>query len=166
MLDPQGAFIRSLDAGDRIALPPSVAKVLPPAVVLAPDFDRSIRLYGKKQWDSFAMELMQLNPNDPDQADLLRFYASMSKSAEVDKSNRLRLPEALMKWAGLDQDHRDVHLHDAGEFVEIWEANAFQKYMEQRAPSLKQLARSIFGTGRREEGSSDAAAGTPTGDGR
>jgi len=154
--DPQGAFIRTLDANDRVAMPAPLAECK--AYVLAPGFDNCIRAYQQKQWDHFQHKLDDLDPDDPDCADFIRFFASMTTKVALDKSDRLHLPEALMKWAGIGADSREVQLYDAGEFVELWEVGHFNEYMSAKATTFKQLARAMFGKGRPQGATADAAA--------
>ena len=140
-------------------------EVYPRKLILTPGFDNCLRAYAPKQWDEFDAALRQLNPNDPDEGDFLRFFRAMATPAALDGNDRLRLPDALMNWAGIDEEHREVQVFDTGEYLEFWQVDRWNSFMTEKSTTLKELARRIFGKERQtQEGTADGA-GAQAGDG-
>ena len=164
MPKPLGAFIRALDANDRVALPPALVTAYSGELVMGPGFEHFIRVYTLAQWEALSEKLDALDPNSPDDADLLRFHRSLASEAELDKSNRLHLTEVLMNWAGLDDVHRQTHFYDMGGVMEIWELGRYREFMTERTPAIKDLARRLLVQAPASGGDGNGAA-TPVGDG-
>lgn len=160
MSSPQGAFIRKLDDSSRFTMPEALLKMYPSTLILTIGFDNTIRAYAPKQWDEFDGELNDLNPNDPDEMDLLRLFRGNAKEVELDGSHRLRLTEPLTSWAGIDGESRDVRVYDAGPYLEIWQAERWSQFMTERSAGLKDAARRVFGKRQRdgEEATNDGDA--------
>ena len=89
--------------------------------------------------------LANLDPNNPEHADFLRFVYSLSFEVDIDSAGRVRIPDALLMWAGIDSDHRDVQINHMGTYLEFAEASRWVSYLKENAPRFRQLAQRIFG---------------------
>ncbi|MCE5219062.1 hypothetical protein LLH03_18760 [bacterium] len=158
-----GAVIRKLDSNGRTVIPDVLLQVYPRKLVLAPGFDNCIRAYAPKTWDGFMRRLAQQDMDDPDVADFVRFFASMTCEVDLDGNGRLRFPDALLKWAGFDDEKREVQFFDAGDYIEFWEAESFRQFMSAKSVTFKELARKLFGK-QASEGTANVA-GAPAGNG-
>ena len=163
MSDPLGAFSRKLDTNWRVALPDPLLDVYPRKLILCPGLDRSIRIYRSDKWDEFERDLKKLNRNNPRHAEYIRFFRSMAQTITLDTNNRFRFSDPLMKWAGLGEDNRNVVIFDSVDYLEAWEEERWDKYMEAQSEQIKELALSIYGdlTGSGDEhAAGEAPAGT------
>ena len=161
MSESLGAFIRKLDSNNRLGMPDQLLKRYPRSLTLTLGFDNCVRGYSPQQWDTFDAKLRGLDPDDPDEGDLLRLFRSSAVTVELDTSGRFRFPDVLMKWAGLEEDHREVQVYDLGDRLEFWEVGRWNEFMSDRSPALKDLARRVFGTQRsdsHEERTDDAGS--------
>ncbi len=164
MSEPAGAEIRKLDSGNRFTVPDAFLENYPRKLVLCPGFDNSVRAYSTKQWDDFDVVLRELNPNDPDDGDILRFFRALTTTVTLDSNNRFRFTEALMNWAKIDDEHRDVQVYDAGEYLEFWEVGTWDRFMTEKSASMKELARRVFDRDKRSPRTVSDGAGSPAGD--
>ena len=58
-----------------------------------------------------------------------------------DKQGRLSIPAGLRGYAGLD---RDVAVIGVGSRVEIWDAAAWESYLEEQTPSYAETAEEVI----------------------
>lgn len=153
MSEPTGAVVRKLDSAWRVAMPDALLRIYPTTIVLTPGFDNCIRGYGIKHYEEFERVLGGLDPNDPDEADYIRFFRALATTVTLDSSNRFRISDPLMGWLGVDDEKRELLVFDAGDYFEVWETGRWNQFMSERAVELKDLARRIFGKkqGRQEE---------------
>lgn len=166
MSEPLGAFIRKLDTNWRLAMPEQLLEAYPRKLILTPGFDNCVRGYAPKQWDQFDTMLQKLNPNVPDEGDFMRFFRAMATPVTLDGNDRFRFSEALMNWMGVDRNNREIMVFDMGSHLEFWELDHWNRFMQDKSSSLRELARGIFGRDRQgQEGDGDAA-GSPAGDGQ
>lgn len=166
MPDPVGAVMRRLDSTWRVTMPEQLLESYPNTLILTPGFDNCIRAYSPTQYKELDQVLKGLDPNDPDEADYLRFFRALSSTVTLDSSDRFRFSDAHMTWLGVGLDKRDIMVFDAGDYLEFWEVGRWNKFMEDNAAGIKELARKIFGkrhdTAEEEPGND---AGTPAGNG-
>ena len=141
MFELGGAYIRKLDSSGRTVIPDTLIKKHTRHLVLAPGLDNCIRADSTAEWNKFAEKLDKLDRNDPDAADVLRFYASMTTTAEIDDANRLKFTDVLLRWAGFGEGLREIQFFDQGTYIEFWELGRFTSFMAQRAEAMKQLHR-------------------------
>lgn len=166
MSEPLGAFIRKLDTNWRLAMPEPLLEAYPRKLILTPGFDNCVRGYAPKQWDKFDATLQELNPNDPDEGDFVRFFRALATPVTLDGNDRFRFSDALMNWMGVDRNSREVMVFDVGSHLEFWELEHWNRFMGERAPDLRRLARGIFGRDRQAQERESDGAGSPAGDGQ
>lgn len=141
MFELGGAYIRKLDTSGRTVIPEPLLKKHDRHLIITPGLDNCIRAYSEEHWAKVAEKLDALDRNDPDAADVLRFYASMTSEVDLDDANRLKFTDVLLRWAGFGEGLREVQFFDQGDFVEFWESGRFKSYMDQRSEAMKQLHR-------------------------
>ncbi len=73
--------------------------------------------------------------------DYLRVFLSGAHDEVPDKQGRLSIPAALRTYAGLD---REVAVIGAGTRVEIWDAGAWEAYLEEQISSYSETAEEVF----------------------
>lgn len=67
----------------------------------------------------------------------LRLYFSQAEGMEIDKQGRIRLPERLMEFAGLQQE---VVLLGVNDRVELWDRPRWDRFMSEHAASFDRIA--------------------------
>ena len=73
--------------------------------------------------------------------DYLRVFLSGAHDEIPDKQGRLSIPSALRSYAGLD---RDVAVIGAGTRVEIWDASAWDTYLEEQVTKYSDTSEEVL----------------------
>ena len=144
MFEPQGTTIHKLDSGGRIKLREQQQESLPRNVVLACGFDNCINIFGPDAWNLYCQRFAQLDSLDADVHDLKRLLIATAEICKIDDQGRLKVPEALLRWAGLDQDPAEAQLIRLEDRYEIWEAGNYREFLSQRGRELKQITRQLL----------------------
>ena len=153
MADPTGATLHKLDMAGRIKLREEERAELGDRMVMSCNFDKRIAIYTSAAFVRLQADLARLPRHDPDVRDLKRFLLSPAETCEVDSQGRVRIPEALLKWAGLGGSVLDAYLApvEAGEW-ECCEAARWHEFNNQREADLKEKSGVLFAAaGSREQ---------------
>lgn len=155
MNEAVGAKLHKLDFAGRLKLREEERRELGSAVILACGFDHCVNVFPPAAWESFAAGFEQLSPHDPTAHDLRRFLLSTAERCEVDGQGRVRIPDLLLRWAGLGGGKLQAYLIRAGDRWELWEEERYQSFLEESL-ALKPLQAQYFGG--RAPGEESAAA--------
>jgi MraZ protein len=146
----RGTFEHALDAKHRLTVPAKFRAALAGGVVLAAspetnsDAPRSISIWTPEDYDRYtAAALQNLSPISPKARELQRFFFNYSHDTELDSANRVMIPPALMRYAGLD---REVVVTGSGPCLEIWDRAAYQAYSEDVLVRIPDIAASFADT--------------------
>lgn len=136
-----GASVNAVDASGRIALREHHVDALPRKVVLTQGYDRNILVLTIQQWNQLQGRLVNEDPLDPDADDLRRLFIAPATEVTIDERGRLKIPEHLRDWAGIEAGDARVMVLDIGTRYEIWEQSRYHEYMAERAPDIKRMVR-------------------------
>jgi MraZ protein len=146
----RGTFDHSLDAKHRLTVPAKFRGALASGAVLAvspetePGTPRSISIWAPDAYDAFAeAALSGLNPLSAKARELKRVLNNNSHDVELDSANRVMIPPALMRYAGLG---KDVVVTGSGECLEVWDRAAYTTYNEGALARFPDLAASVGNT--------------------
>lgn len=143
-----GEYEVSIDAKGRFLLPAGLRKQIPEGYgerfVINRGFEKCLVLYTMDVWDGLSGSLSQLNEFDPKQRALKRLFLNGASGVELDNAGRVLLPKSHMEYAGLS---KEMILSAQGNKVELWDKEAYQKYMQDNIGSLSQLAEEVGGAG-------------------
>lgn len=157
MFEPQGATIHKVDSTGRLKLREQQRENLPSHVVVACGFDNCINMFVAEAWQAYRGRFTQLDPLDPDVHDLKRLLIATAEVCKIDDQGRLKIPEALLRWAGLDQQPAEAQVIRLDDRYELWEVNRYSEFLTQRGRELKDIARRLLRneTSRPEKGPED-----------
>lgn len=138
-----GTHFRTLDDKCRLAIPktyregicaeaPTVA-----TMVIAPETEQALALYSESQFQRRAEEVRRCTKDSQELRTFLRLYFSQAESVEIDKQGRIRIPERLIRFAGLQQE---VVLLGVNDRVEIWDKGRWDAFMQTNAQAFDQFA--------------------------
>jgi MraZ protein len=138
-----GTHFRTLDDKSRLAIPkiyregicaegPSVT-----TMVIAPETEQALALYSESQFQRRAEEVRRCTRDSQELRTFLRLYFSQAESVEIDKQGRIRIPERLIRFAGLQQE---VVLLGVNDRVEIWDRGRWETFMQTHSHSFDQFA--------------------------
>lgn len=124
-----GRYPRSLDEKKRIAIPRRLyeqfdSKDLAKLYVV-PGARNSISLFSPSGFAEEAKKLKEESRSRTEVEDDQRLLFSRSEEVELDGQNRIRIPDRLAEFAGLQ---RDVMLIGNNDHAEIWDATSWERY--------------------------------------
>ena len=132
-----GQFEYTLDAKNRLTIPPKFRGQLSDGVVLAKELDPCISIWPVNGWLAHTEQLLGSRDQlDEDTRDLQRLLHAGAYEAQLDAAGRIMLPQSLIERVGLD---RDVTLIGNLNLIEIWGREQWGK----RQPELDAQAADI-----------------------
>jgi MraZ protein len=109
-----------------------------------PGTPRSIAIWTPNGFDAYTQAALGgLNPISSQARELKRLLNSNSHDAELDSANRVMIPPALMRFAGLD---KDVVVTGSGDCLEVWDRGVYAAYNEDALNRFPELAASVGDT--------------------
>ncbi|MCO5315452.1 MAG: division/cell wall cluster transcriptional repressor MraZ [Solirubrobacterales bacterium] len=139
----RGQYEHSLDVKDRLTVPSAFRDQLAGEVVLVKGPDPCLWLMAKEDFDRIAERYIA--PHSLLGADARRLRRVLNSNAtegELDSAGRIRVTRKQAETAGLDGTCAVV---GAGEYVEIWNAESWQKESELLADEFGEIAESFAG---------------------
>jgi len=138
-----GTHVRTLDDKCRLAIPKPFRDAFCPdtamtaTVVIAPETEQALAVFSEVQFQLRAEEVRGCAKTSQDARVYLRLYFSQAENVEIDKQGRIRLPERLMKFAGLSQE---VVLLGVNDRVELWDRGRWDQFMTEHVSSFDRIA--------------------------
>ncbi|MCB0862448.1 MAG: division/cell wall cluster transcriptional repressor MraZ [Solirubrobacterales bacterium] len=139
----RGQHEHSLDSKDRLTVPRKFRAALDDGYVLAKGPDACLWLYATKDFE--AMEERYVAPHSPFGADarnLRRMLNTSADEGELDAAGRIRIPDDLKELAGIEGACAVV---GTGDYIEIWNADAWAGVKERLLGQFADVAESLSG---------------------
>ena len=140
-----GTYTRSLDEKQRLAVPKRLCEDFnEPALknlYVAPGTDKSLVLYSPAGFEKLARKTAKQSSNSVEVRNYKRLFYSRAERAELDAQGRIRIPERLVEFAGLSRDVVLVGVHD---HAEIWDAAAWDKFLNATGAAFDEIATRAF----------------------
>jgi MraZ protein len=137
----RGIYEHSLDAKDRLTVPSRFRASLADGVVLSKGFDPCVWVHTTESYEQLSERFLE--PHSPFGRDarlLRRRFHGGSFDDSLDSAGRIRLPKPLIEHAGLSGNCVVV---GAGEYLEIWDADAWAKQEEELDAAAPEIAESL-----------------------
>jgi MraZ protein len=137
----RGHFDYSLDAKNRLTVPPKFRATFSSGIVLAKGLEPCIALWTPEQFEAWTDSfLSSLNPVSAERRKLTRFFAGSSFDAELDSAGRVTLNAPLLTHAGVD---KEVVIVGNLDHLEIWDRKAWQDDQDQLTNEIVGIAESL-----------------------
>ena len=141
----RGLYEHSLDTKDRLTVPSRFRSSLADGVVLSKGFDPCVWVHTTAEFEQLSDRF--LSPHSPfgkDARALRRRFHGGSFDEKLDSAGRIRIPKPLIEHAGLDGNCVVI---GAGEYLEIWNADAWAKQEEELDAAAPEIAEGLAGAG-------------------
>lgn len=120
-----GTYTPRLDDKGRLILPAKFRARLGDGLIVTKGQERCLFVYPPEEFAAIAAELRQGATSTRAARDHRRMMLAGASDETPDKQGRVTIPPPLRAYAGLD---RDVAVVGAGEYVEIWDLDAWNAY--------------------------------------
>lgn len=132
-----GQFEYTLDAKNRLTIPPKFRGALSDGIVLAKELDPCVSIWPVNGWLAHTEQILGSRDQlDEDTRDLQRLIHAGAFEGQLDGAGRVMLPQALIERVSLD---RDVTLIGNLNVIEVWGREQWAK----RQPELDAQANEI-----------------------
>jgi len=150
-----GQFQTTLDDKGRFALPVKLRSVKGPeqepllegSIVLTKGLEGCLSLYPESEWAEIQNRLASLSFTQKDYRYFSRRFYSAASVVTPDKNGRILIPSHLIAEAGLK---KDLLVIGVNRWVEIWNPERYQYYLEQYTRSYEEVAERLFSGDDRE----------------
>ena len=139
----RGLYEHSLDSKDRLTVPARFRAALAGGVVLSKGFDPCVWLHTTEAFDGLSERF--LSPHSPfgrDARRLRRHLHGGSFDEKLDSAGRVRIPRPLIDHAGISGSCVVI---GAGEYLEIWDAEAWAKQAQELEGEAPEIAEGLAG---------------------
>lgn len=138
-----GSFDHSLDGKGRVIIPSSFREALGEDFTITINPDKTaVAIYPKEMWDKQLERLSRIDPMDKLGARYERYLMSVSFSGNsMDAQGRVLIPAKLRAKIGLT---RDIVFVGLNRYIEIWDAEVYQKMEEQTEEDFENLSDYVY----------------------
>lgn len=140
-----GTYTRSLDDKQRLAVPKRLCEDFNEpdlkSLYVAPGTNKSLMLYSPAGFEKLARKIGRQSSNSVEVRNYKRLFYSRAERVELDAQGRIRLPDRLVEFAGLS---RDVVLAGVHDHAEIWDAAAWDQFLNATGPAFDEIATRAF----------------------
>ena len=124
-----GTHSPRLDEKGRLILPAKFREELADGLVLTRGQERCIYVFSQKEFERVHDQMREAPLSSRQARDYIRVFLSGASDEVPDKQGRVTIPPALRSYAGLG---RELAVIGAGTRAEIWDATAWQEYLEEQ----------------------------------
>ena len=136
-----GTFTPRLDEKGRIILPAKFRDELSEGLVITRGQERCLYVFSEREFTEMHERIRQAPVTSKQARDYLRVFLSGAHPESPDKQHRITIPAALREYAGLD---RELAVIGAGSRAEIWDAEAWQKYLEEQESAFADIEEEVI----------------------
>ena len=142
-----GTYQCKAEPKGRVKIPSALAKQLAGArqqafVVKRAVFQPCLELYSLAEWNALMERVNKLNRFKKKNNDFIRRFTAGVKVVELDATDRLQIPRDLARIAAIE---KEVVLSAAVNIIEIWNAERYEKAIDDAAVDFAALAEEVMG---------------------
>ena len=140
-----GTYERNLDEKHRLAIPRRLLDEYGTAdlasLYIAPGTDQSLSLYSPVGFDRLARKIARQAPTRAEVRDYVRLFYARAEKVDLDSQSRIRIPDRLVEFAGLN---RDVVLLGVNDHAELWDASRWLNFVSAKNAAFDEMATKAF----------------------
>jgi MraZ protein len=137
----RGQYDYSLDAKNRLNLPPRWRAQFSEGVVLAKGVDPCIEIFTPEQFEQrLESSLAGKNPMGKEARKITRFYAQNAWDTELDASGRVTVNPKLLEHAGIE---KAVIVGGAITHAEVWDPDRWAKEHDELGAGIEELTEGL-----------------------
>jgi len=124
-----GEFEFTLDAKGRVAVPARLRPAFSEGIFITRGLDHCLSGFAPEEWEQFVAEQTRDTSSMSSKGRQIRRYFSAGAAWEqLDGQGRIKLPGALVEFAGIKKDVAIIGVQD---HIEIWDRAAWAEYRKQ-----------------------------------
>lgn len=135
-----GEYRHNLDAKNRLIIPARLRTDIGDTFVVTRGLDGCLSIYTTASWARQQKQLEKLPQTNKDARAYMRFITSGAMEGTFDTQGRVQLPASLLEYAGIS---KACVVIGAGDNVEIWDEEKWNRYNSETAESFDDIAESL-----------------------
>jgi MraZ protein len=137
----RGHFDYSLDAKNRLNVPPKFRAAFSGGVVLAKALEPCVAIWTPEAFERHTEAFLSgLNPLSAERRKLTRFFAGGSFDIDMDAAGRVTLNTPLLRYGGIT---KDVVLVGVIDHLQVWDRNKFLADEDELSTEIVEIAESL-----------------------
>ncbi len=136
-----GTYTPKLDEKARLILPAKFRDELADGLVLTRGQERCIYVFSAREFERIHEQMRSAPLSSRQARDYIRVFLSGASDETPDKQGRITIPGPLRSYAGLD---REVTVIGAGTRAEIWDAEAWNAYLEEQESTFSETDEDVI----------------------
>lgn len=136
-----GTFTPKLDDKGRLILPSKFRDDLAEGLVITRGQERCLYVFSESEFAQMHDRIREAPITSRQGRDYLRVFLSGAHAETPDKQGRVTVPAALRQYASLD---RDLAVIGAGSRAEIWDAEAWQRYLAEQESAFADIEEEVI----------------------
>lgn len=136
-----GTFTPKLDDQGRLILPSKFRDDLAEGLVITRGQERCLYVFSESEFAQMHDRIREAPITSKQGRDYLRVFLSGAHAETPDKQGRVTVPAALRQYASLD---RDLAVIGAGSRAEIWDAEAWQRYLAEQESAFADIEEEVI----------------------
>lgn len=131
-----GTFEHSLDSKNRLTLPSKVRNDFKSIIMISLGVDGCIEIRSPENFETYFGQIINWGNMKEKARTIQRMISGNTFEVNIDGSNRVLLPELLLKRTNITKDVILVGVRDK---IEIWDSKTYAKKQEEQIPLLSDL---------------------------
>ena len=136
-----GTFSPKLDDKGRVILPAKFRDELGDGLVITRGQERCLYVFSEEDFEQLHDRVKQAPITSKQTRDFMRVFLSGAHAEVPDKQHRVTIPSALRQYANLQ---RDLVVIGAGSRAEIWDAEAWQSYLDEQEAAFSDIEEEVI----------------------
>ena len=136
-----GTYFPKLDDKGRLILPSKFRDDLAEGLVITRGQERCLYVFSESEFAQMHDRIREAPITSKQGRDYLRVFLSGAHAETPDKQGRVTVPAALRQYASLD---RDLAVIGAGSRAEIWDAEAWQRYLAEQESAFADIEEEVI----------------------
>lgn len=132
-----GQYTHQIDTKKRLSLPAKWRSEVGEKLVITSGLDKSLYLYTTNEWEGVAEKIFSLGFTSDEARSFTRFMLANAYEVEIDSAGRILLPDALKKFANLNNKVVLIGMHKR---IEIWGQDEWEKYSNRAMGEAESVA--------------------------
>ncbi len=141
----KGQETYSIDTRGRVNVPAKMRKSISPdannTFTVTRGQETCIVAYPLDEWKKYEEKFENLNQYDKKNRFFLRMILMWSEEVSLDAQQRIGIPKKLLEYAGID---KKVLIVGVGDHIELWDPDAYEKYIEGFDESYEDIAATVM----------------------
>lgn len=135
-----GEYHHNLDNKGRVAVPAKFRDKLSPGAIITRGLDNCLFVFAGQEWEQLAAKLVSLPLSQANSRAFARLMLAGAMDVSVDGQGRILVPDYLRKYAALKKEVVIAGLYSR---MEIWDADAWEKYKQKTENSADEVAEKL-----------------------